>query len=99
MYYRWDRDALYLDCSIQAKSNQDEIVGPIGERLKIRIAAAPSDGKANKQLIRFLARSFRTRQAAITIVSGQTGRHKRLCISKPLRIPSDLDISEQDSEQ
>ncbi len=97
MYYRWEKDALYLDCSIQPRSNQDEIVGLVGERLKIRIAAAPTDGKANKQLIRFMSKLFRTRQAAITIVNGQTGRHKRLCIQKPLRIPSSLSINAEDA--
>ena len=92
MYYRWEKEALYLDCSVQPKSNEDRIVGPVGEYLKIRISAAPLDGKANKQLVRFLAKLFHTKQAAITIVSGQTGRHKRLCIKKPLSIPSGLEI-------
>lgn len=92
MYYRWEKEALYLDCSVQPKSNEDRIVGPVGERLKIRISAAPTDGKANTQLVRFLAKLFHTKQAAITIVSGQTGRHKRLCIKKPLSIPPGLEI-------
>ncbi|MDA0279017.1 MAG: DUF167 family protein [Proteobacteria bacterium] len=56
MYYRWEKDALYLDCSVQPKANEDRIVGAVGEHLKIRISAAPLDGKANKQLIRFLAK-------------------------------------------
>lgn len=92
MYYRWEKEALYLDCSIQPKSNEDRIVGPVGEHLKIRISATPTDGKANKQLIRFLAKAFHTKQTAITIVNGQTGRHKRLCIKKPLSIPPGLEI-------
>ncbi len=97
MYYRWEQDALYLDCSIQPKSSQDRVVGPVGERLKIRIAAAPTDGKANERLIRFLAKLFRTKQAAITIVNGHTGRHKRLCIKKPFCIPDGLEITEHHS--
>ena len=92
MYYRWEEEALYLDCSVQPKSNEDRIVGPVGEHLKIRITAAPTDGKANKHLVRYLAKLFHTKQAAITIVSGQTGRHKRLRIKKPLTIPPGSDI-------
>ena len=92
MYYRWEKGALYLDCSVQPKAREDRIVGPVGEHLKIRISAAPHDGKANKQLVRFLAKLFHTKQAAITIVSGLTGRHKRLCIKKPLSIPPGLAI-------
>jgi len=93
MYYRWDKEALYLDCSIQPKSKADQIVGVVGERLKIRITAAPANGQANRQLVRFLAKLFHTKQAAVTIVSGQTSRHKRLCISKPLTVPPELEIS------
>lgn len=81
-----------MDCSVQPKSNEDRIVGPVGNHLKIRISAAPTDGKANKHLVRYLAKQFHTKQAAITIVSGQTGRHKRLCIKKPLSIPQGLEI-------
>ena len=95
MYYRWEQDALYLECSIAPKSNQDRIVGPVGERLKIRIAAAPTDGKANESLVRFMAKQFRTTQSAITIVRGHTGRHKLLCIEKPLSVPAELDIIEE----
>ena len=94
MYYRWEQDALYLDCSIQPKSNEDRIVPAVGESLKIRICAAPTDGKANKQLIRFLAKKFHTKQTATTIVNGQTNRHKRLCIKKLLTIPDGLDMVE-----
>ncbi|MFT7471424.1 MAG: hypothetical protein ACI8XU_001320 [Kiritimatiellia bacterium] len=92
MYYRWEKDALYLNCSVQPKANEDRIVGVVGEHLKIRISAAPLNGKANKQLIRFLAKLFHTKQTAITLVSGLTGRHKRLCIKKPLSIPPGLEI-------
>ena len=48
MYYRWEQDALYLDCSIQPKSNEDRIVPAVGESLKIRICAAPTDGRTNR---------------------------------------------------
>ena len=86
MYYRWEKDVLSLNCSVQPKANEGQIVGPMGEHLKIRISAAPIDRKANRQLIRFLAKLFHTKQTAITIVSKLTGRHKRVCIKKPLSI-------------
>ena len=84
MYYRWEKDVLSLNCSVQPKANEGQIVGPMGEHRKIRISAAPLDGKANKQLKRFLAKLFHTKQTAINMVSGLTGRHKRVRIKKPL---------------
>jgi uncharacterized protein (TIGR00251 family) len=92
MHYRWGKDVLSLNCSVQPKANEGQIVGPMSEHLKIRISAAPIDGKANRQLIRFLAKLFHTKQTAITIVSSLTGRHKRVCIKKPLSIPPGLKI-------
>jgi uncharacterized protein YggU (UPF0235/DUF167 family) len=50
------------------------------------------DGKANKQLIRFLSKQFQVKQSAITIVSGHTSRLKRLCIDHPNSIPESLKI-------
>ncbi|NQV68499.1 MAG: YggU family protein [Pseudohongiella sp.] len=90
MYYQWENENLILDCSIQPKSGVDRIVGPEGEYLKIRITAPPTDGKANKHLIRYLAKQFKVKQSAITIRSGHTNRHKRLCIESPVVVPEVL---------
>ena len=44
--------------------------------VKIRLTAAPVDGEANKQLIRFLAEALKIPHSRIEIVSGATGRDK-----------------------
>lgn len=93
MHYRWEKKALYLNCSVLPKTNEDRIVGLVRKNLKIRIPAAPINRKANEQLIRFLAKLFHTKNTAIAIVSGLTGRHKRLCVKKPLSIRSELEIT------
>lgn len=93
MYYQWEKDTLVLDCSIQAKAREDRIVGPVGEHLKIRITAPPVDGKANKHLIRYLAKQFKVRQSAVTIKSGHGSRQKRICIEGPVLIPGVLQLN------
>lgn len=95
MHHRWDGENLVLDCSIQPRSNEDRIVGVVGDCLKIRVTAPPADGKANKHLIKFLSRQFKVRQGAITIVSGHASRQKRLCIEKPKRIPGELGLQQK----
>jgi uncharacterized protein (TIGR00251 family) len=47
---------------------------------KIDIAAPPEDGKANAELVRFLARKFRVPKANIEIVSGERSRKKVVCL-------------------
>jgi hypothetical protein len=51
-----------------------------GVALKLRISAPPEDGKANKALIAFLAKTWGVRKDALTLVSGEGSRHKRLKI-------------------
>ena len=52
------------------------IEGVYGERLKVRIKAPPEKGKANRELIRFLASILDTQRAEVTIVGGSGGRDK-----------------------
>jgi uncharacterized protein (TIGR00251 family) len=91
-HHRWIGDKLFLDCSIQPKSNEDKIVGLVAGLIKIRLSAAPTDGKANKLLIKYLSRQFDVKQSAITIVNGHTSRKKKLRIESPKTIPDILSI-------
>jgi uncharacterized protein (TIGR00251 family) len=49
--------------------------------LKVRVAAPPEDGKANAELLRFLAKEWGVTKAALELVSGESSRHKRLKIN------------------
>ena len=48
--------------------------------LTIRLAAPPVDGKANEALIKFLAKLLKLPKNDLTLVSGLTGRNKRVLI-------------------
>ena len=58
-----------------------------GERLVVHLTAAPTDGKANARLKRFLAAEFGTSQSAITIERGERSREKTVRIDAPAKIP------------
>ncbi len=47
---------------------------------KIRLAAVPEHGKANRELIVFLAEHFGVAPGRVHIVSGKTSTHKRIHI-------------------
>ena len=49
---------------------------------KIAIAAAPEKGKANTELIKFLAREFKVEKNRFTIISGAGERTKLVKINK-----------------
>ncbi|MDP2825086.1 MAG: DUF167 family protein [Sulfuritalea sp.] len=64
-----------------AAETKTEAAGLHGEALKIRLAAPPVDGKANACLIAFLADRLGVAKAAISLVSGDTSRAKRVRIA------------------
>ena len=49
--------------------------------LEIRVAAAPTDGSANAEVIKLIARALGLAKSEVTIVSGETARLKRLQVS------------------
>lgn len=91
-FYRWDGDDLILSCRLQPKAAQDELVGELGEQLKIRITAPPVDGKANQHLTRFLAKSFGVSKSQVILESGELSRNKVLRICSPKKYPAKLGI-------
>jgi uncharacterized protein len=57
-------------------SSRAEIVGRHGDAWKIRVTAAPEQGRANDAVLRLLADALSLPRDALTIVSGHGGRDK-----------------------
>ncbi len=60
----------------QPGAKRTEIVGVLDGQIRVRLAAPAVDGKANIELIRFLARTLRIRRADVSIRRGATSRIK-----------------------
>ena len=86
-YFRWDGEDLILDCHLQPKASSDEFAGLHGERLKIRISAPPIDGRANAQLLAFIAKAFGVAKSQVSLDSGDSSRQKRVRIQAPRQLP------------
>lgn len=89
-FYQWQGDALLLQIRVQPRASKDEIVGPMGDSLKVRITAPPVDGKANAHLIKYLAKAFGVPRSQVQLLSGETGRDKRLRIEAPRHLPDGI---------
>jgi uncharacterized protein (TIGR00251 family) len=75
---RDSKDGAVLIVQIQPKAARTACVGIHGEALKIRIAAPPVGGAANRELLRFLADQLSLPMAAVHIESGESSRLKRV---------------------
>ncbi|WP_071873362.1 DUF167 family protein [Atopomonas hussainii] len=89
----WDNGALLLDCHLQPRASKDEFCGWHDGRMKIRLTAPPVDGQANALLIKFLAKQFGVSKSAVSLVSGQQSRQKRVRIEQPNLLPDALKLT------
>jgi uncharacterized protein (TIGR00251 family) len=70
-----------LDVRVIPRARRSEIAGRRGNALLVRLNAPPVDGAANKALIEILADALGVARSAISIISGETSRAKRVSIA------------------
>jgi uncharacterized protein (TIGR00251 family) len=80
-------DELVLALRVQPRASRDEVSGIQGDRLKLRITAAPVDGAANEHLRRYLARLFGIPASRVTLLRGATGRDKLVSLAGVGELP------------
>jgi len=59
---------------------RSEVVGWLGDALKIKVHAPALEGRANEELCRFLAEVLDLPRRAVTVATGNTSRQKRVQI-------------------
>jgi uncharacterized protein (TIGR00251 family) len=65
----------------QPRAPRSRVVGEHDGMLKIQLAAPPTDGEANEELIHTLARLLRVPKRRVGLVAGQTSRKKRVRVA------------------
>jgi uncharacterized protein (TIGR00251 family) len=62
------------------RASRREIAGVQDDALKLRITAAPVEGKANEECIRLLAEVLGVKKVQVTIIAGHTSRTKTVAV-------------------
>ncbi|MFH1596276.1 MAG: DUF167 domain-containing protein [Pseudomonadota bacterium] len=65
-----------LRLTVAPGARRTEVVGLQGDRLKVRLAAPPEKGAANRELIAFLARELKIPKGSIKLTLGAQSRVK-----------------------
>jgi hypothetical protein len=73
-------DGVVLKVQVKTRASSDTIVGAHGDKLKIRITAAPVAGAANKHLLKFLAKQLKVSRGQMYIKSGDTSTTKLIVV-------------------
>lgn len=92
-HFKWHSSTqLHIYCLIQAGKKTDEVVGIHDNRLKIKVAAPASEGKANKHLIRLFSQWCSVPKSRVMILKGLTSHQKTIAIVEPKNLPNQLEI-------
>jgi uncharacterized protein (TIGR00251 family) len=65
-----------LDIKVTPGASKNEVLDVREGRLRVKIAAAPEDGKANAELVSFLAKTLGIAKKDVTIIHGEKSRLK-----------------------
>ena len=63
---------------VQPRAKRTEVSGAYGDAIRIRVAAPPVEGAANKALAKFLAQQLGVPRSSVRIVRGESSRSKVL---------------------
>jgi len=70
--------AVVFSVRVQPRASKDEVAGEMGGALKVRLRAPAVEDRANEALIDFLAELLKTSRSAVSILSGERSRVKRI---------------------
>ncbi|MCF6201689.1 MAG: DUF167 domain-containing protein [Hydrogenimonas sp.] len=79
MWYDMKKEG-FVDLFITARpsSGKNSFAGIYDDALKVHIKAPPVDGAANKELVKFLSKSFKIAKGDIEFLSGESSKRKRI---------------------
>ena len=62
-------------------ASRSEVVGWVGDAVKVKVQSPPVDGRANEELIRFLAEALGVKRSALRLAAGASSRLKQVEVS------------------
>jgi uncharacterized protein (TIGR00251 family) len=83
--YSIKNGSLVLKIKAFPKSERNAIAGVRNGELVVRVRAPAQKGQANKELVKFLAKSLDVTRSEIEILSGDTSRHKIIRLPESTR--------------
>ena len=71
-----DKADLLIRLKVVPGSSRDAIAGVLGDRLKVKVAAAPEAGRANAAVCTLLAKALGVKPRELTVEAGATSPDK-----------------------
>ena len=71
---------MFISVRVHPNATRNEVVGFSDEVWQVKVSAPPVKGKANKELITFLAKVLGVGKSSLSIAKGHTSRNKVIAI-------------------
>jgi uncharacterized protein (TIGR00251 family) len=81
MYIKEHKEGVTIKVKVTPGSRSNALVGEKGDCLALKLTAPPTEGRANKELVRFLAQKLGIAPSSIRILRGHLSREKILLVS------------------
>lgn len=85
--FQWQGEDLLLWVTVIPRSSRNTVDDIHDQKFRVRLTAAPVDGKANQALTKLLSKTFGVSASQITIEKGETSKTKRIRIHSPKILP------------
>ncbi|HKN14122.1 MAG TPA: DUF167 domain-containing protein [Candidatus Binatus sp.] len=85
-------DEVIIEVTARPGASRRGVIGLSSDRLVVAVHSRPDKGKANDELIEYLAAEMRVPRSALMIVRGETSRRKtiRIVTHEPTKVASRL---------
>lgn len=92
LWMRVSIDEVIIEVTARPGASRRGVIGVTGDRLVVAINSPPDKGKANDELVEYLARETRVPKSALLIVRGETSRRKtiRIVTHEPAKVAARL---------
>lgn len=70
----------FLDLKVIPNAKRNQVVGLLGNKLKVKVSAPPEAGKANEAVVRLIAQELQIKASRITLAKGHAVPEKTLRI-------------------
>ena len=79
-WFTENKDGVTITVRVIPRASRSEVVGELGDALKIKLASPPVEGAANEELVKILAKALAIQKSAVEIIAGHTTRTKTVRI-------------------
>ena len=75
------QDGIRINVRVTPRASRNVVMGRRGDNLAVKLTSPPVEGRANKDLIKFLAKLLGVSPSSVSIVKGETSREKILYVA------------------